>query len=109
MSNMATINEIWVVEPLEGKTRREQLQRLAEWREKFLAEGASQVDIWEGGYGDFNGSWMVCIMHESAQAYGEMTDKYFANAESFDNAMEIWQQTPVFNFRSGGLVHLLTS
>ena len=71
---MATINEIWVVEPLEGKTRREQKQRLLEWKELQLAEGVKHVDIWEGGYGDFAGAWVFCMIHESAEfiAFGKL-------------------------------------
>ena len=103
---MATINEIWVVEPLEGKTRREQKQRLAEWRDLQLAEGVKHVDIWEGGYGDFSGAWVFCMIHESAEAFGKMLDRYAVSPENFDNATEAWKKNPVLKFRSGGMVML---
>lgn len=102
---MAVTNEMWVVEGVEGKTRREQKQRLSEWRAKFLAEGATRVDVWEGGYGEYNGAWLFCIIYDSAEAYGKMQDSYSANPDSFDNSMEAWQKTPVLKFRSGGLMH----
>jgi len=38
-------------------------------------------------------------------AFGGMQDKYSANSKSFDDAMEVWQKTPMLKFRSGGLVH----
>jgi hypothetical protein len=104
---VAIANEVWVVEGVEGKTRREQLVRLGEWKKKFLEEGAKDVAIWEGGYGEFNGAWIFAIEYESAAAYGSVLDKFHANPKSFDDAMEVWQKTPVLKFRSGGLIHLI--
>jgi hypothetical protein len=50
---MAKTSEIWIVEGVEGISRRQQMQRLADWKKLFLAEaGASAVNIYEGGYGE---------------------------------------------------------
>jgi hypothetical protein len=103
---MAVVNEIWVVEGLEGTTRNQQKQRLAAWKQVQIAEGVKHVDIWEGGYGDFNGTWYFCMIHDSAEELGKLMDKFSADSESFDSAMEEWQTTPVLKFRSGGLLHL---
>ena len=103
---MAKTTEIWICDGVQGTTRRQQIDRLAEWKKIFLAEaGATAVNIWEGGYGDFNATWLVSIEHESMTAFGAMQDKYSANSKSFDDAMEVWQKTPMLKFRSGGLVH----
>ena len=102
---MATAVELWNCEGVEGTTRRQQMARLSEWKKLFVAEGAKEVNIWEGGYGDFNATWLVSIEHESMTAFGAMQDKYSANSKSFDDAMEVWQKTPMLKFRSGGLVH----
>lgn len=103
---MALTNEVWVVEGLEGTTRNQQKKRLSEWKSLQLAEGVKQVDIWEGGYGEFNGTWFFCMIHESAADFGRLSDKFSHDSVSFDNAMEAWQKTPVLKFRSGGLLHL---
>ena len=103
---MSATNEIWVVEGLETSTRRQQKARLAEWKKLFLSEGAVSVLIWEGGYGEYNGAWLFIIEFASATEWGKMMDKYSTNSDSFDNAMESWQKTPVLKFRSGGLIHL---
>jgi len=29
-----------------------------------------------------------------------------ANSKSFDDAMDVWQKTPMLKFRGGGLIHL---
>ena len=103
---MAKTTEITICEGVEGTTRRQQLARLGEWKKLFLAEaGVKDVSIWEGGYGEYNGTWVVAIEHESMTAFGGMQDKYSANSKSFDDAMEVWQKTPMLKFRSGGLVH----
>jgi len=52
---MAITNEIWICDGVEGTTRRQQMARLGEWKKLFLAEGAKDVKVWEGGYGEFNG------------------------------------------------------
>ena len=104
---MAVVNEIWVVEGLEGTTRNQQKQRLSEWKALQIAEGVKHVDIWEGGYGEFNGAWFFCMIHDSAVEFGRLMDKFSSDSESFDNAMEAWQKTPVLKFRSGGLLHLV--
>ena len=72
---MATLNEVWVVDGLEGTTRRQQIQRLSEWKALQLAEGAKAVDIWEAGYGDWAGAWFFCVIHENAEAFGKMSDR----------------------------------
>jgi hypothetical protein len=104
---MATLNEVWVVDGLEGTTRRQQIQRLSEWKALQLAEGAHAVDIWEAGYGDWAGAWFFCVIHESAEAFGKMSDRYSKDSNSFDDATEAWQKAPVLKFRSGGLLHLI--
>ena len=104
---MAKTTEVWIVEGVEGTTRRQQMARLGEWKKLFLAEGAKEVNIWEGGYGDFNQTWLVSVEHENMSAFGAMQDKYFANTKSSDDAMEIWQKTPMLKFRTGGLVHYI--
>ena len=106
---MAKTSEIWIVEGMEGVTRRQQMQRLADWKKLFLAEGAKEVNIWEGGYGEFNGAWLYAVEFESTAAYGAMLDKFHANPKSFDDAMEVWQKTPTLKFRSGGLIHHIAS
>jgi hypothetical protein len=103
---MSVLNEVWVVEGLEGTTRRQQKQRLLEWKALQLAEGVKHVDIWEGGYGDFNGTWLFCMIFDNAEEFGKLTDKYSADSSTMDNATEEWQKTPVLKFRSGGLLHL---
>ena len=103
---MAQTSEIWIVEGLEGTTRRQQMQRLAEWKKLFLAEaGASSVNIYEGGYGEYAGAWIYSVDFDSTEAYGKSQDKFLANSKSFDDAMEVWQKTPMLKFRGGGLIH----
>lgn len=102
---MAAISEVWIVEPMEGKTKAEQKARLIAWRDQFLLEGASSITIYEGGYGHFDGTWVFCINHDSTEDFGKMYDKYSREPESFDNLMEGWQKSPVLKFRGGGLLH----
>jgi len=103
---MAKTTEITICEGVEGITRRQQMQRLADWKKLFLAEaGASAVNIWEGGYGEYVGAWIYAVEFDSAEAYGKSTDKFHANSRSFDDAMEVWQKTPMLKFRGGGLIH----
>jgi hypothetical protein len=102
---MAAITEVWIVEPLEGKTKAEQSKRLTLWRDQFLAEGASSVTIYEGGYGEFVDTWVFCINHASAEAWGKMQDKYGSEPESFDTVVESWQSVPVLKIRSSGMLH----
>lgn len=104
---MAKTSEIWIVEGVEGISRRQQMQRLADWKKLFLAEaGASAVNIYEGGYGEYNGAWIYSVEFESTEAYGKSTDRFHANSKSFDDAMDVWQKTPMLKFRGGGLIHL---
>ena len=104
---MAKTSEIWIVEGVEGITRRQQMQRLADWKKLFLAEaGASAVNIYEGGYGEYNGAWIYSVEFESTEAYGKSTDRFHANSKSFDDAMDVWQKTPMLKFRSCGTIHL---
>ena len=103
---MAKTSEIWIVEGVEGITRRQQMQRLADWKKLFLAEaGASAVNIYEGGYGEYSGAWIYSVEFESAEACGKSTDRFHANSKSFDDAMDVWQKTPMLKFRGGGLIH----
>ena len=106
---MAVTYEVWVVEGVEGKTRQEQIARLGEWKKLFLSSGASAVNIWEGGYGEFNGAWFFAAEYDSAASFGSSLDRVFANSKSFDDAMEAWQKTPTLKFRSGGLLHKIDS
>jgi hypothetical protein len=104
---MAKTSEIWIVEGVEGISRRQQMQRLADWKKLFLAEaGASAVNIYEGGYGEYNGAWIYSVEFESAEACGKSTDRFHANSKSFDDAMDVWQKAPMLKFRGGGLIHL---
>ena len=104
---MAKTTEIWICEGVEGTTRRQQMGRLAEWKKLFLAEaGASAVNIYEGGYGEYNGAWLFGVEFDSTEAFGKSQDKFFTNSKSFDDAMEVWQKTPMLKFRGGGLIHL---
>ena len=102
---MAAVSEVWIVEPLEGKTKAEQSKRLIEWRDQFLSEGASSITIYEGGYGMFEGTWAFCINHASAEAWGKMQDKYGSEPETFDTVLESWQSTPVLKIKSSGMLH----
>ena len=103
---MATAVELWMCEGAEGTTRRQQMGRLAEWKKLFLAEaGASAVNIWEGGYGEYSGAWIYAVEFDSAEACGKSTDRFHANSKSFDDAMDVWHKTPMLKFRGGGLIH----
>ena len=102
---MAVTQEVWIVEAVEGKTRREQIARLGEWKKLFLSEGAHSVHVWEGGYGEFAGAWFFAAEYESATTFGAAMDRTAANSKTFDDAMEAWQKTPTLKFRSGGLLH----
>ena len=106
---MAITNEIWICEGVEGTTRRQQMARLGEWKKQFLAEGAKDVNIWEGGYGECVGAWLFAIEWASAADFGAAQDKFVANSKSFDDAMEVWQKTPVLKFRGGGLINHIAS
>ena len=103
---MAKTTEIWICDGVQGTTRRQQIARLAEWKKIFLAEaGATAVNIWEGGYGEYNGGWLLTIEFDSAQASGASLDRFHANSKTLDDAMDEWQKTPVLKYRSGGLIH----
>jgi hypothetical protein len=107
---MAKTVEITVCEGVEGTTRRQQMARLGEWKKLALSEpGITEVNIWEGGYGEYGGAWLVVIEFDSAEAYGASLDRFHANSKSFDDAMEVWQKTPTLKFRSGGLLHHIAS
>ena len=103
---MAQTSEIWIVEGMDGTTRRQQMTRLGEWKKQFLAEaGASSVNIYEGGYGEYAGAWIFSVEFDSTEGFGKSQDKFYANSKSFDDAMEVWQKTPMLKFRGGGLIH----
>ena len=102
---MSMLSEIWIVEPLEGKTKSEQRARLIAWRDQFMSEGVRSVSIYEGGYGRFEGSWVFSINHESAEDWGRMQDKYGREPETFDTVLESWQSEPVLKITSAGILH----
>jgi hypothetical protein len=104
---MTAVTEVWIVEPLEGKSRAEQKERLVGWRDLFMSEGANSVTIYEGGYGVYVGSWVFCINHASATDFGKAQDKYGVSPESFDEAMGAWQKTPVLKITNAGLLHYM--
>ena len=107
---MAKTSEIWIVEGVEGITRRQQMQRLADWKKLFLAEsGASAVNVWEGGYGEYSGGWVLALEFESGAACGASLDRFHGNSKSIDDAMDVWQKTPVLKYRAGGLIHHVES
>ena len=105
---MAKTTEIWVCDGVEGTTRRQQIARLAEWKKLFLAEaGAAAVNVWEGGYGEYNGGWILALEYDSAAASGASLDRFHANSKTMDDAMDVWQKTPTLKFRTGGLIHMV--
>jgi hypothetical protein len=107
---MARTTEITICEGVEGTTRRQQLARLAEWKKLFLAEpGIKAVNVWEGGYGEYNGKWLVAVDFDSTEAFGASLDKFHKNSKAFEDAMDNWMKTPTLKFRAGGLIHQVES
>jgi hypothetical protein len=107
---MAKTTEITICEGVEGTTRRQQLARLGEWKKLFLAEpGVKDVSVWEGGYGEYSGTWVVAVDFDSTEAFGASLDKFHSNSKAFEDAMDGWMKTPTLKFRSGGLLHHVAS
>ena len=97
---MARTVEIALVEPLEGKTRAQQIARLKEWKKLYLSLGAEKIVITEVGPGNLNAAWIFSIYHKNATAYGKAVDGYYSNSKGPDAASEKWQKTPVLKFNS---------
>ena len=97
---MARVIETAVLQPVEGKTRAQQVARLKEWKKHFLGEGADKVVVYEVGPGNVDGGWIFTIHHKSGAAYGALHDSYYKNPKSHDAAMEKWQKTPTLKFTS---------
>ena len=95
---MARTVEMALIEPMEGKTRAQQLARLNEWKKHYLKLGAEKIVIIEMGPGNINAGWIFTIYHKNAAAYGKAVDSYFANPKSTDLITEKWQKTPVLKF-----------
>ena len=93
----------------EGKTRSQQLARLAEWKKAALANGADSVDIWEVGSGDNVGGWIVSVHHKSATALGASLDKYYKSPAKYDALGEKWQKSPTLNIKSYSVLHKMES
>ena len=47
----------------------------------------------------------MTLEFDSAQASGASLDRFHANSKTLDDAMDVWQKTPVLKYRSGGLIH----
>jgi hypothetical protein len=94
---MARVIETALLNPVDGKTRAQQVARLKEWKKHFLAMGADKVVVKESGPGNINGAWIFEIHHKNAAAYGVVTDSYYKNPKSYDDAMAKWQKTPTLN------------
>ena len=101
--NMAHVVETAVLQPVEGKTRAQQVARLKEWKKHFLAEGADKIVVYEVGPGNIDGGWIFTIHHKSGAAYGALHDSYYKSPKSHDAAMEKWQKTPTLKFTSYGV------
>lgn len=101
---MARTVEIAILNPVEGKTRAQQIARLKEWKKYFISEGVEKVVAKEAGPGNLGGQWIFEIHHKSAAAYGAAVDTYFKNPKSYDDLMVKWQKSGTFNFASYGIV-----
>jgi len=95
---MARTIEIALVNPLEGKTRAQQVARLKEWKKHYLLLGAEKVVVRESGPGNINGAWMFEIHHKNGAAFGDAIDSYYKSPKSHDDLMAKWQKTPTLNF-----------
>ena len=60
---MARVIETALLNPVDGKTRAQQVARLKEWKKHFLAMGADKVVVKESGPGNINGAWIFEIHH----------------------------------------------
>lgn len=97
---MARVVETAIINPVEGKTRAQQVARLKEWKKHWLAEGADKVVVKEIGAGNINGAWIFEIHHKSGTAYGGLIDTYYKNPKSYDDVVAKWQKTPTLDISS---------
>ena len=97
---MARIIETAILNPVEGKTRAQQVARLKEWKKHWLADGAEKVVVKEVGPGNINGGWIFEIHHKTGAAYGALIDTYYKNPKSYDDVVAKWQKTPTLNIAS---------
>jgi len=98
---MARAVEVAILEPVEGKTRAQQIARLKEWKKHWLSIGAEKIVVSEIAVGNINGGWIFAVHHKSGTAYGATFDDYYKNSKSFDSAVDKWMKTPtlkVVNF-----------
>lgn len=98
---MARAVEVAILEPVEGKTRAQQIARLKEWKKHWLGLGAEKVVVSEIAVGNLNGGWIFAVHHASGTSYGATFDDYYNNSKRFDSAVEKWMKTPtlkVVNF-----------
>jgi hypothetical protein len=101
--NMARAIEVAVLEPVEGKTRAQQIARLKEWKKFWLGLGAEKVVVQEVAVGNLNGGWIFSVHHKSGAAYGVGFDDYYKNAKGFDSVVDKWQKTPTLKISSFSL------
>lgn len=95
---MARAIETALINPVEGKTRAQQVARLKEWKKHFLSMGADKVVVKESGPGNIDGAWIFEVHHKNATAYGNALDSYYKNPKSHDEIMAKWQKTPTLTF-----------
>ena len=100
---MARAIEVAVLEPVEGKTRAQQIARLKEWKKFWLDLGAEKVVVQEVAVGNLNGGWIFSVHHKSGAAYGVGFDDYYKNAKGFDSVVDKWQKTPTLKISSFSL------
>ena len=95
---MARTVEIALVNPVDGKTRAQQVARLKEWKKHFLTLGAEKITITEIGPGNIDGGWIFSMHHKSGAAFGATYDDYYKSPKSHDDIMAKWQKTPTLKF-----------
>ena len=95
---MAHTIETALLNPVDGKTRAQQVARLKEWKKHFLSLGADKVVVKESGPGNIDGAWIFEIHHKNAAAYGVAIDSYYKSPKSHDDLMAKWLKTPTLNF-----------
>ena len=95
---MARAIETALLNPVDGKTRAQQVVRLKEWKKHFLKLGADKVVVKESGPGNIDGAWIFEIHHKNAAAYGVAIDDYYKSPKSHDDIMAKWQKTPTLKF-----------
>ena len=95
---MARTIETALLNPVNGKTRAQQVARLKEWKKHFLSLGADKVVVKESGAGNIDGTWIFEIHHKNAASYGAVVDSYYKSPKSHDDIMAKWQKTPTLNF-----------